>query len=206
MAGSSPTMTKDSRARKAMLTEAADYDTLYRNFRWDIPDALQHRDCVLRPPCRRQRPAGADLCRRGRRGDADLVRRGQRVVAPLCQCAEGGRPRARRPRRGVSVAVAGIADRASGGVSIRHGVDPAVRAVRRGRAGISPFEFRRQGHRHRRGRLGEAGKNPRPPAGPEKHLCDRRSRAGRHQVVLVGAEGGIRRISRPSIPRPTIPR
>ena len=60
-----------------------------------------------------------------------------RDVAPLRQCAEGRRAGARRPRRGVSVAVAGTAGRASGGVSLRPGVGAAVRAVRRGRAGIS---------------------------------------------------------------------
>ena len=40
-----------------MLTEAATYDELYRNFRWDIPDALQHGDRVLRPSCRWHRVA-----------------------------------------------------------------------------------------------------------------------------------------------------
>ena len=99
------------------------------------------------------------------------------AVAPLRQCAEGGWACARRPRRGVPVAVAGIADRASGGVSLRPGLGAAVHAVRRGRAGISPAEFRRQGHRHRRGRLGEAGEDPRPAAGAEEHLRHRRQRA-----------------------------
>ena len=56
---------------------------------------------------------------------------------------------ARRPRRGVPVAIAGIADRPSRGVPLRHDLDPAVCAVRRGRAGIPPVEFGGQGHRHR---------------------------------------------------------
>ena len=30
-------MTRDVRRQTAMLTEAATYDELYRNFRWDIP-------------------------------------------------------------------------------------------------------------------------------------------------------------------------
>jgi hypothetical protein len=122
------------------------------------PGSLQPRHGVLRPPRRRHGPPRADLCRRGWRGDADLVRRGQRILPPFCQRAEGGRPGSRRSRRGVSVAVAGIADRASGGISLRHGVDPAVRPVRRGCAGISHFEFRRQSHRHGCCRLPEAGK------------------------------------------------
>src|SRR5687768_2640898 len=33
------TTLKDSKA-PPMLTEASDYDTLYRDFRWDIPDRL----------------------------------------------------------------------------------------------------------------------------------------------------------------------
>ena len=37
-------MTKRTETTGAMLTEAATYDELYRNFRWDIPDALQHGD------------------------------------------------------------------------------------------------------------------------------------------------------------------
>src|SRR5689334_24338837 len=36
MAGSGPAMTRDG-TTDAMLTEAATYDELYRNFRWDIP-------------------------------------------------------------------------------------------------------------------------------------------------------------------------
>ena len=114
------------------------------------PGALQHRDRLLRSPCRRHEPAGADLCRRGRRRRAHLVRRTARDVAPLRQCAEGRWARARRPRRGVSVAIAGTADRPSGRVSLRPGVDAAVYAVRRGCAGISSLQFRRQGRRHRR--------------------------------------------------------
>ena len=158
------------------------------------PGAVQYRDRLLRPSCRWHGPAGADLCRRGWRRLAHLVRRNQRDVAPLRQCAEGRRPRARRPRRGVSVAVAGTADRASGGISFRHGVDSAVCAVRRGCAGIPAVEFRRQGDRHRRDRVGEARENPRPAAGSCEHLCHRRWRAGRRQAVLALAQGGVRRI------------
>ena len=39
MAGTSPAMTKKSGiATRTMLTEAATYDALYRNFSWDVPE------------------------------------------------------------------------------------------------------------------------------------------------------------------------
>jgi acetyl-CoA synthetase len=37
MAGTSPAMTVDSGTTKGMLTEASNYDDLYRDFRWDVP-------------------------------------------------------------------------------------------------------------------------------------------------------------------------
>ena len=92
--------------------------------------------------------------------------------------------RARRSRRGVPVAIAGIADRASRGVSFRPRLGAAVHAVRRGCAGIPAREFRRESRRHRRGRLGEASQNPRPAAGSEGHLRHRRAHPRRREIVL----------------------
>ena len=189
-----------------MLTETTDYDTLYRDFRWEIPARFN----IATACCDRHADGTGRLALiyvdEDGGAHAHLVRRHQRDVPPLRQCAEGRRTRARRPRRGVSVAVAGIADRASGGVSLRHGVDPAVRTVRRGCAGISPVEFRRQGHRHRRDRLGEARRKSATGCRtwrtsmssatarlPAPNRSGRRSRRRRRNLP-------------PSIPRPTIPR
>ena len=64
MAGTSPAMTKiRDRAQGLMLTETTDYETLYRDFRWDIPARFniataccdRHADGTGAP--------GADLCR-----------------------------------------------------------------------------------------------------------------------------------------------
>ena len=57
-----------------MLTEASDYETLYRDFRWDIPARLNLATVCCDRHADGSGPARADLCRRGRRGDADLVR------------------------------------------------------------------------------------------------------------------------------------
>ena len=188
-----------------MLTETADYETLYRDFRWNIPARFNIATACCDRHADGTRSPGADLCRRGRRRHAHLVRRAARAVEPLRQCAEGRWPRPRRPRRGVPVAVAGTADRPSRGVPLRARVGAAVHAVRRGRAGISPRQFRREGGGHRRRRLGEAREDPRPAAGAEEDLRHRRARAGRRQIVLVVDRGRVRPSSRPSTPRPTIP-
>ncbi len=167
--------------------------------------AIQHGDRLLRPPCRRLRQARADLCRRGRRHAAAVVRRDQRAVEALRQRAEGRRPRARRSRRGVPVAVGRTADRASGRVPLRSRLGAAVHAVRRGRAGIPPLQFRREGGHHRRRRLGEAVENSRPSAAsfrtstsPAARFMRAPNRSGRRSRMP-------RRISRPSTPQPTIP-
>ena len=156
--------------------------------------AVQHCNRLLRSPCRRHRPAGADLCRRQGRRAAHLVRRNAGTVECVCQCLEGRRPCARRPRRGVSVAVAGAADRASGRVPLRPRVGAAVHAVRRGRAGVSSRQFRRQGRGDRRRRLGETLENPRPAALPAGYLRHQRRRPCRRQIVLVVDRNGVRAI------------
>ena len=196
---------RSEKLKAPMLTEASDYDELYRDFRWEIPARFN----IATACCDRHADGTGRLALiyvdEDGAATRDLVRRDQRDVAPLRQCAEGGWPRARRPRRGVPVAVAGIADRASGRVSLRHGVGAAVHAVRRGCAGISPRQFRRQGHRHRRERLGETGEDPRPPAWtlaistssalPRMPAPNRSGPRSRRRPPNL----------RPSIPRPTIP-
>ncbi len=152
-----------------MLTEASDYETLYRNFRWEIPARFN----IATACCDRHADGSGRLALIYVDEDGAATRTSfdevAEQVAPLCQCAEAGRPRARRPRRGVSVAVAGIADRASGGVSIRPGVDPAVRAC----SARTRWNFVCRIPTPRpivtdADRLGEAGKNPRPAAGPAR--------------------------------------
>ena len=174
-----------------MLTEASTYDELYRNFRWDIPERFNMATAC----CDRHADGTGRLALVYVDEDGGTTRTSfdevAEHVAPFRQCAEGRRAVARRPRRGVPVAIAGIADRASRGVSLRHDLDSAVCAVRRGRAGIPPVEFRGQGHRHRRERLGEACENPRPSSRAEERLRDRRWHASRHEIVLVVAQGGI---------------
>ena len=188
-----------------MLTEAATYDELYRNFRWDIPERFniataccdRHADGTGRLALIYVDEDGAttrtsfdEVAEHSRRFanvlKADGLVRGDRVAVFLSQSLE--------------LPIAHLAAFRSA-----HDLDPAVRAVRRGRAGIPPVEFRSQGHRHRRERLREAGKNPRSAAGAEECLRHRRERAGRHKIVLVCAARRHRRISRPSIPRATIP-
>ena len=180
--------------RSPMLTEASDYETLYRDFRWEIPDAAQPRHRVLRPPCRWQRPARADLCRRGwraRRGPrsmrwprfsrrfanvlkADGLVRGDRVAVFLSQSLE--------------LPIAHLAAFRSGMVSI-----PLFALF-----GEDALEFRLSNSGAKAIVTDAAGYDKLAKirdrlAGPEKHLCHRRCGACRDKIVLVAAEGGIRR-------------
>ncbi len=139
-----------------MLTETTDYDALYRDFRWDIPARFnmataccdRHADgtgrlalIYLDEDGGAQRTSFDDISEMSRRFanvlKADGLVRGDRVAVFLSQSLE--------------LPIAHLAAFRAGA-----GVDPAVCAVRRGRAGISAVEFRRKGHRHRRDRLGEA--------------------------------------------------
>ena len=189
-----------------MLTETTDYATLYRDFRWDIPARFN-----IATACCDRHADGTDrlaLIYVDEDGatHAYLVRRDARDIrraSPMCLQADG--LAARRPRRGFSVAVAGTADRASGSVPLGPGIGAAVYAVRRGCAGLSPGQFRRQGDCDRRDRLGKAFENTRPAAGSAADLRDRRRGRRRHQIVLAGDRVGLGAISRPSIHRPTIP-
>ena len=188
---STPAMTSGRETADAMLTEAATYDELYRNFRWDIPARFnmataccdRHADGTGRlaliyvdedgATTRTSFDEVAEMSRRFANVlKADGLARGDRVAVFLSQSLE--------------LPIAHLAAFRSG-----HDLDPAVCAVRRGRAGIPPVEFGSQGDRHRRERLGEAGENPRSSAGAEERLRHRRSRAGRHKIVLVFAEGGV---------------
>ena len=157
-----------------MLTETSDYTKLYDNFRWDVPARFNIANaCCDRHADGTERLALIYVGEDGERPRTsfDEMRALSSRFANVLQ-AEG--LSARRPRRGVSVAIAGAADRASGGVSLRPGVGAAVHAVRRGRAGVSSRQFRSQSYRHRRRRLGEAFENPRPIALTARHLCHRR--------------------------------
>ena len=174
-----------------MLTEAATYDELYRNFRWDIPARFN----IATACCDRYadgsgrlaliyidedgtatRTSFDEVAEMSRRFanvlKADGLVRGDRVAVFLSQSLE--------------LPIAHLAAFRSGMISI-----PAVRAVRRGRAGVSSLQFRSESNHHRRGRLGQARKDPRPPARAEERLRHRRPHARRHKTVLVVAEGGI---------------
>ena len=147
---------KESGTPRAMLTETSDYAKLYRDFRWDIPARFN----IATACCDRHADGSGRLALiyvdedgAAQRTSFDEMRAMSRRFANVLK-ADG--LIARRPRRGVSVAVAGTADRPSRGVSLRPGVGAAVHAVRRGRAGIPPAEFRRQGGRHRRGAAGRS--------------------------------------------------
>jgi len=122
-----------------MLTEAATYHELYRNFRWIFPRASNLATACWRPPRRRKRPAGAiyvdedgGTTRTSFDEVADMSRRFANVLK-----ADGLRAAIASQ---FFVAIPRIADRASGGISLRHDLDPAVCAVWRGRAGIPPGE------------------------------------------------------------------
>ena len=142
-----------------MLTEAATYDELYRNFRWDIPERFnmataccdRHGDGSGRlaliyvdedgGATRTSFDEVSDFSRRFANVlKADGLVRGDRVAVFLTQSLE--------------LPVAHMAAFRSGMVSI------PLFLVWRGRAGISPVEFRRQGDRHRRKWLGETFKDP----------------------------------------------
>ena len=179
-----------------MLTEATDYDELYRNFRWDIPARFN----IATACCDRyadgsgrlaliyvDEDGGSDahLVRRGREMSrrfanvlkADGLVRGDRVAVFLSQSLE--------------LPIAHLAAFRSGMVSI-----PLFALF-----GEDALEFRlsnsgAKADRHRRRRLGEAGENPRPAAGPEECLRHRRrarrpapNRSGRRSKA---ASAGIR--------------
>ena len=188
-----------------MLTETSDYATLYRDFRWDVPARFN----IATACCDRHADGSGRLALIYVDEDGGTTRTSfdelLRDLERVCQRVEGRWARSRRPRRGVSVAVAGAAGHSPCRIPLRPGVGAAVHAVRRGCAGISPRQFRRQGGRDRRNRLGKTGKNPRPAAGAGEYLCDRRDGPGGRQIVLVVGRGRVGRISPPSIPRPTIP-
>ena len=189
-----------------MLTEAADYDKLYRDFRWDIPARFniataccdRHADGSARLALiyvdedgGATRTSFDEISEMSRRFanvlKADGLVRGDRVAVFLSQSLE--------------LPIAHMAAFRSGLVSI-----PLVRAVRRGCAGISAVEFRRQGHRHRRDRMGEACKNPRPASGSARMSM---SSAMPRRPATKPFWPSLRRPRRnlpPSIPRPTIPR
>jgi acetyl-CoA synthetase len=172
-----------------MLTETTDYAKLCRDFRWDIPERLnlasvccdRHADGSGRlaliyvdedgAATRTSFDEVAEMSRRFANVlKADGLVRGDRVAVFLSQSLE--------------LPIAHTAAFRSGQISI-----PLFALC----AGISPGEFRRQGGYHRRGRLGEAGKDPRPASRSCKCLRHRRPCAGRHQIVLVGDQRGLSR-------------
>ncbi len=102
-----------------MLTEAKTYDELYQNFRWDIPARFNMAEaCCDRHADGTGRLALVYVDENGAttRTSFDEVAEMSRRFANVLK-ADGLAPR--RPRRGVPVAVAGIADRAYGGVPLR---------------------------------------------------------------------------------------
>ena len=102
-----------------MLTEAATYDELYRNFRWDIPARFNMAEaCCDRHADGTGRLALVYVDENGAttRTSFDEVAEMSRRFANVLK-ADG--LVARRSRRGVPVAVAGTADRASGRVPLR---------------------------------------------------------------------------------------
>ena len=132
-----------------MLTEASTYDELYRNFRWDIPARFnmataccdRHADGTGRlaliyvdedgATTRTSFDEVAEMSRRFANVlKADGLVRGDRVAVFLSQSLE--------------LPIAHLAAFRSG-----DDLDSAVRAVRRGCAGIPAVEFGSQGHRHR---------------------------------------------------------
>ena len=118
MAGTRPA-TPSRRNPATMLTEAKTYDELYRNFRWDIPARFnlaeaccdRHADGTGRLALVYVDENGA-ITRTSFDEVAEMSRRFANVLKTDGLVA-------RRPRRGVPVAVAGAADRASGRVPIR---------------------------------------------------------------------------------------
>ena len=189
-----------------MLTEASDYETLYRDFRWDIPARFniatvccdRHADGTGRLALIYVDEDGAatrtsfDEVAEFSRRFANVLKpdglvRGDRVAVFLSQSLE--------------LPIAHLAAFRSGLVSI-----PLFALF-----GEDALEFR----------LSNSGAKAivTDAAGYEKlakirdRLPDLKNiyvigdaRARRDKTVLAAAEGGVRRISRPSIPRPTIPR
>ncbi len=171
-----------------MLTEAATYDELYRNFRWDVPHALQHGGGVLRPICRRLGPSRAGLrSTRTARRPAPPSTRSPRPSRVACQRAEG-----RWRLRAATVSRCSCRNRWScrsriwrrsgrGMISI-----PLFALFGEDALRIPPVELASKGDHHRRRRLGEAHKDPRSAALPARYLhherrCSRRrkNRSGR---------------------------
>ena len=154
----------DETRLKAMLTEAKTYDELYNNFRWDIPARFNMATAC----CDRHADGSGRLALVYVDEDGGTTRtrstRSPTFSRRFANVLKADGLDARRPRRGVFVAIPRIADRASRRVSFRPDLDPAVRAVRRGRAGIPAGEFGGEGHHHRRSRVGEADENPRAVA------------------------------------------
>ncbi len=132
-----------------MLTEASNYDDLYRGFRWDIPARFniataccdRHADGSGRlaliyvdedgGASRTSFDQLSDFSRRFANVlKADGLARGDRVAVFLSQSLE-------------------LPIVHHGGVPLRPRIGAAVRAVRRRCARIPAVEFRRQGRRHR---------------------------------------------------------
>jgi len=140
-----------------MLTETTDYEALVRDFRWDIPARFnlataccdRHADGAGRLALiymdedgGTSRTSFDDISEMSRRFANVLKADGLvRATASRCFCRNRWK-----------------CDRASGGISFRHGVGSVVCAVRRGCAGIPAVEFRRQSDRHRRDRMEKLAK------------------------------------------------
>ena len=174
-----------------MLTEAATYDELYRNFRWDIPARFniataccdRHADGSGRlaliyidedgTATRTSFDEVADMSRRFANVlKADGLVRGDRVAVFLSQSLE--------------LPIAHLAAFRSGMISI-----PLFALFGEDALEFRLVQFRGQSCHHRRGRLGKTRKDPRPPARAEERLRHRRSHARGHQAVLVFVESGI---------------
>ena len=173
-----------------MLTEAKTYDELYRNFRWDIPDRFN-----MATACCDRHADGAGGWRwsmstrmAAPRAPRSTKSPSSRAASPMCWRPTGC---ARRPRRGVPVAIAGIADRAS-------------RRIRSGMISIPLFalfgedalEFRLSNSEAKAIVTDESGWEKlakirdRLPDLKNVYVIGDKAPCG-HQAVLVLAEGGI---------------
>ena len=154
LVGSSPaggtTIIAEERRRPSMLERRDNYDALYRDFRWKIPQRFNIGVAVVGPlGGRRPGPRRASrLSRRRRAGKFELRRAFGAVECAWPTGLQGARRPTRRPRRAAAAAMFRDGDRACRDLQARRDRGAAGAAVRRRGARVPAADRRREGGRH----------------------------------------------------------